>query len=280
MEHHAFFRLREPEKKNKGLLPLPVPNFNSKFRYTGNMTYMQSRHRSIDRNQPAFTRSLSKRLTQSMDRGLAYPNDTPGSVQSAAANHFSRMKPHQSISNLPNRQLDLRESQEDLDIDQGDYNVADDGNFNVRGDEMVQQQPQQPAVQTQPQTPQYQHQQLQQDQSNRLPSTSSQQATPRRTPFIQGPGFVNQNANNNNQLPFSQSNLETGLNASYNSSRNPSYLQQQAQQQTQPQLPSSKKFNTISNLVEPRLEPIEQSDTNSFDQLEDYYTVSVRELEI
>jgi hypothetical protein len=104
---------------------------------------MQSRNRSIDRSQPSFTRSLSKRLTQSMDRGLAsqtMPNDaTPGSVQSAAFNHFNRMKPHMSISNLQQQQqqqqqhqnqqqsnlnYDLRElSQEDLDG--ADYDVND-----------------------------------------------------------------------------------------------------------------------------------------------------------
>lgn len=97
VEHHAFFRLQQPEKNNRTILPIPIPSFNSKFRYTGS-TYMQSRHRSIDRNQPAFTRSLSKRLTQSMDRGLAYDSQP---VQTAAANHYSRMKPHVSISNIP-----------------------------------------------------------------------------------------------------------------------------------------------------------------------------------
>ncbi len=72
VEHHAFFRLREPEPKSAKTKLLP--NFNSNFRYTGSSTYMQSRHRSIERNQPEFTRSLSKRLTQSMDRGLAMEN--------------------------------------------------------------------------------------------------------------------------------------------------------------------------------------------------------------
>lgn len=129
VEHHSFFRLREPEKpKSSRIL---IPNFNQKFRYTGSSTYMQSRNRSIDRNQPQFTRSLSKRLTQSMDRGLAgqNPNETPGSVQSAAFNHFNRIKQHQSISNLPNRNNlnEFRESQEDLELG-GDYNVNDNLN--------------------------------------------------------------------------------------------------------------------------------------------------------
>ena len=65
-----------------------------------------------------------------MDRGLALqnPNDTPGSVQSAAFNHFNRMKAHMSTSNIPGSQLQrpkngIKESQEDLDF--GDYNVND-----------------------------------------------------------------------------------------------------------------------------------------------------------
>ncbi len=67
VEHHAFFRLREPEKPKKQILP----SFNPRFRYTGQSTYIQSRYRSVERQQPAFERSLSKRLTQSMDRGLS-----------------------------------------------------------------------------------------------------------------------------------------------------------------------------------------------------------------
>jgi erythrocyte membrane protein band 4.1 len=139
VEHHAFFRLREPEsKQSKSLASGILPTFNSNFRYTASSTYMQSRHRSIDRSQPSFTRSLSKRLTQSMDRGLSVQNHqhdgTPGSVQSAAFNHFNRMKPHLSINNLQNNHnsgrnsnsnnYDLRESQED-DLDGADYDVSD-----------------------------------------------------------------------------------------------------------------------------------------------------------
>lgn len=129
VEHHAFFRLKEPERPNKSRI---LPTFNSNFRYTGNSTYLQSRNRSIDRSQPQFTRSLSKRLTQSMDRGLATqnPSDTP--VQTAAINHFNRAKPHMSTSNIPgsrmNRQdSDLRESQEELDQG-GDYIVNNNNN--------------------------------------------------------------------------------------------------------------------------------------------------------
>ena len=89
---------------------------------------MQSRHRSIERSQPPFARSLSKRLTQSMDRGLANqnPNETPGSVQSAAVNHFNRVKPHMSTSNIVDPYNQLREEEDLEDLEQaGDYNVND-----------------------------------------------------------------------------------------------------------------------------------------------------------
>lgn len=140
VEHHAFFRLREPEAaKSKSRI---LPNFNSNFRYTGSSTYMQSRHRSIERNQPDFTRSLSKRLTQSMDRGLAMenPTATPGSVQTAAFNHFNRNKPHQSLSNLRDQNGQGFDDQDDLD-GVGDYNV-NSARYNPQTNQY--QQPQQP----------------------------------------------------------------------------------------------------------------------------------------
>ncbi|RNA19855.1 hypothetical protein BpHYR1_030157 [Brachionus plicatilis] len=123
VEHHAFFRLREPESKKSSI----IPTFNSKFRYTGSSTYMQARHRSIERSQPAFDRSFSKRMSQSTDRGLAHqnlPNNTPGS---SSLGNYNRMKPNTSIGNLPRHHL--KESQEDLDLDleQGaDYDLNDE----------------------------------------------------------------------------------------------------------------------------------------------------------
>lgn len=98
VEHHAFFRLREPEKPKKNL----IPNFNEKFRYTGSSTYMQTRQRSIERQQPGFARSLSKRLTQSMDRMSGAT--TPG------AN--SLILQNKSTLSIPNK-MNLRESDEE-----------------------------------------------------------------------------------------------------------------------------------------------------------------------
>jgi hypothetical protein len=228
VEHHAFFRLREPEKPHKSRL---IPNFNSQFRYTGNTTYMQSRHRSIERNQPAFTRSLSKRLTQSMDRGLSADGGGGGgggdgeTPTSAAFNHFNRMKQHQSVANIPNNSrgggYDMRESQEDLDQMGGDYNVNDDGNnFNE----------------------QY-YQPTPQSSQNRLPFSNKNDNNKH-----------NNNNNNNggqgrqNDLPSSR---QPSANNSYQFRRNP--------QQQQPSL---------------QLGPLQQTDNNSVDQIEDYYTVS------
>lgn len=183
VEHHAFFRLKEPERPNKSRI---LPTFNSNFRYTGTSTYMQSRNRSIDRTQPQFTRSLSKRLTQSMDRGLAQqnPNETPGSVQTAAINHFTR-KPHMSTSNLPGNQLNrldsnLRESDEDLEQG-GDY-VVNNNNTNSGS-----------------YTRQFQPHQLQ----------PQQQHTPSRNPLGTPQGYNN---NNNSSRSQQSNNVNNSIN--------------------------------------------------------------------
>lgn len=64
VEHHAFFRLRRPEDVRKRPM---LPRFNSTFRYTGTYTYHQARQLLLDRPNPDFQRSLSKRMTKSMD---------------------------------------------------------------------------------------------------------------------------------------------------------------------------------------------------------------------
>lgn len=106
VEHHAFFRLREPEMQKKSKL---MPNLNASHRMSVSSTYMQTRNRSVDRQQPSFTRSLSKRLSQSMDRGFNSGPNTPASTS------FNR--PHTSTHSIPN-QIKLRESDEDADEDE------------------------------------------------------------------------------------------------------------------------------------------------------------------
>ncbi|CAF1331484.1 unnamed protein product, partial [Rotaria sordida] len=64
VEHHAFFRLRRPEEIRKRPV---LPRFNSTFRYTGTYTYHQTRQLLLDRPNPDFERSLSKRMTRSLD---------------------------------------------------------------------------------------------------------------------------------------------------------------------------------------------------------------------
>jgi hypothetical protein len=240
VEHHAFFRLREPERPSKAR---GLPTFNQGFRYTGSSTYMQSRHRSIERAQPAFVRSLSKRLTHSMERGLA-ANDTPGSVQSAAQNHFSRMKPHASVANIPNRQqYDLRESQEELD--QADYNLNE--NFNSGGQ---QQQPQRNQFLPQQQQGynnnqmQYSDRQVPQPSSGRTPPNDSYNSG---RPVVGGGGGGGGGG---------------GSNVPSNSS---SY---QFRKQGAPGSAGSSYANQQQPVVQ--LGPV---DSNSIDQLEDYYTV-------
>ncbi|CAF1071160.1 unnamed protein product [Adineta ricciae] len=64
VEHHAFFRLRRPEELRKRPI---LPRLNSTFRYTGTYTYHQARQLLLDRPNPDFERSLSKRMTKSLD---------------------------------------------------------------------------------------------------------------------------------------------------------------------------------------------------------------------
>ncbi|CAF3750248.1 unnamed protein product [Adineta steineri] len=64
VEHHAFFRLRRPEELRKRPI---LPRFNSTFRYTGTYTYHQTRQLLLDRPNPDFERSLSKRMSKSLN---------------------------------------------------------------------------------------------------------------------------------------------------------------------------------------------------------------------
>jgi hypothetical protein len=56
--------LRRPEELRKRPV---LPRFNSTFRYTGTYTYHQARQLLLDRPNPDFERSLSKRMTKSLD---------------------------------------------------------------------------------------------------------------------------------------------------------------------------------------------------------------------
>jgi hypothetical protein len=60
----AFSSLRRPEEIRKRPI---LPRFNSTFRYTGTYTYHQARQLLLDRPNPDFERSLSKRMTKSLD---------------------------------------------------------------------------------------------------------------------------------------------------------------------------------------------------------------------
>ena len=57
------YRLRRPEEMCKRSI---LPRFNSTFRYTGTYTYHQTRQLLLDRPNPDFERSLSKRMTRSL----------------------------------------------------------------------------------------------------------------------------------------------------------------------------------------------------------------------
>ncbi|XP_046372498.2 band 4.1-like protein 3 isoform X2 [Haliotis rufescens] len=66
VEHHAFFRLREPETPTNSTV---FPRLGSKFRYSGRTLY-QTRQTSalLDRQQPYFDRSNQKRATYADQR--------------------------------------------------------------------------------------------------------------------------------------------------------------------------------------------------------------------
>jgi hypothetical protein len=59
-----FSSLRRPEEIRKRPV---LPRFNSTFRYTGTYTYHQARQLLLDRPNPDFERSLTKRMTKSLD---------------------------------------------------------------------------------------------------------------------------------------------------------------------------------------------------------------------
>lgn len=200
---------------------------------------MQSRTRSIERNQPSFTRSLSKRLTQSVDRDLGIQSDTPGSVQAAAFNHYNKNKSYKSTSNIPNREeIEFRESQEDLALE-ADYNLNDSANrYNQQNYPPPQQQPQQ------------QPQQLPQAQ------TQPQQQYSNRTADL--PRFGDNYVNTNNRINTN--------NNSVNSSIRQQSIGEGSQQNSQ-RLPNMSGFGQV------QLTPIQPiNDSNSYGQ-EDYYTV-------
>jgi hypothetical protein len=129
---------------------------------------MQSRHRSIERAQPNFTRSLSKRLTQSMDRGLQNEetggSETPNSnVNSAAFNHFNKMKPHMSNINVNQQSGGGRGLRE---LDEDDTNENGTGDYNVHSSTVD------PYQQQRVRGPAFQQQQSSYD--DRFPSDTSQ----------------------------------------------------------------------------------------------------------
>jgi hypothetical protein len=195
---------------------------------------MQSRHRSIERSQPPFARSLSKRLTQSMDRGLANqnPNETPGSVQSAAVNHFNRVKPHMSTSNIVDPYNQLREEEDLEDLEQaGDYNVNDNS--------------------------------LRLNKPTSSNSANQFQATPSRQPaqnsYTQGTVNIPKvnPASFMNRFPKESANLS-------NRSNDPNNMYQSV----------NKKPNTISNFNQNRNVETLPAQNEPFENLDEYYTVS------
>ncbi|CAF1299474.1 unnamed protein product [Rotaria magnacalcarata] len=101
VEHHAFFRLRRPEEMRKRPI---LPRFNSTFRYTGTYTYHQTRQLLLDRPNPDFERSLSKRMTRSLDVAGGETLRTlprPQSVEPFFQTHRIPIIEHDEDENVP-----------------------------------------------------------------------------------------------------------------------------------------------------------------------------------
>ncbi len=163
---------------------------------------------------------------------------TPGSVQSAAFNHFNRTKQHQSLSNLRGQNSrEITDSQDDLD-QAGDYNV----NSHPRYD---------------PQSNQYQ-----QINTNQQPASNN---TPTNAPKSGLKSLIDRIPKDsaNFSLRSNESNTPSGIYQSVNpkNRQNSSYNQQQQQQSSNNN--SVRGPNQQANVV-----------PNSFEQLDEYYTVS------
>jgi hypothetical protein len=108
VEHHAFFRLRRPEEIRKRPV---LPRFNSTFRYTGTYTYHQTRQLLLDRPNPDFERSLSKRMTKSMeisDRSLPRPH----SVEPVFQTHRIPIPEKNEDEPIPTKNYEKKQSEQ------------------------------------------------------------------------------------------------------------------------------------------------------------------------
>jgi len=182
-----------------------------------------------------------------MDRGLA--SETPGSVHSAAFNHFNRTKPHMSTSNIidpynNNGQIDLRESnEEDLEDLGGDYNV-NDNSFRLN----------KPTNQIRPGN--NYSQQPQQTQQSQQP-----QQQPPNVPKI-NPNFLD-------RFPKDSANFSNRSNDSNNINNNKNTIYQSVNKKstTMPNFNPNRNNSNADQI--PR-----HNEATSFENLDDYYTVS------
>lgn len=95
IEHHTFFRLKEP-------LPVPtgvMSQFGSKHRYSGR-THYQSRlfSSSIDREGPSFERNSSRRLASS--RSMDYSFDQDGKMRTGSLDMRGKKKSYNEYEEI------------------------------------------------------------------------------------------------------------------------------------------------------------------------------------
>jgi len=119
VEHHSFFRLLNPEPKEKP----KFPRFGSRFRYSGRTQHQAKKNNSMaERTNPAFERSgtLGKgekvtpnhNLTSQSMQGISQGQTSPMIGEDLAGNDNPVNKRHTLAHTLPNNvQLELEEAQ-------------------------------------------------------------------------------------------------------------------------------------------------------------------------
>lgn len=101
VEHHAFFRLREPEPPSRGAFPL----FGSRFRYSGRTQYQTRNAAStISRQAPSIDRSSRRGLrgpTGTLEGSRSGTLDRPGSRSGTLDRGTMRTSSEPLLSNSP-----------------------------------------------------------------------------------------------------------------------------------------------------------------------------------
>lgn len=149
VEHHAFFRLKEPESAQRAKFPA----FGSKFRYSGRTQYQTRNDNLPDRPTPNLDRSASRRRFQrdnspsnTLERGLSgtLRSSTelllgPGTATERKEERLYTVEPGAATLTLPNRSkkgnVPVAHMEDDQNLSAVDpsqnYNNEDDANLTL-----------------------------------------------------------------------------------------------------------------------------------------------------